>query len=74
MVNAFAQSVVYQADVMTHDNQEKKIYVGVTANEFIKDRYRDHIKSIRNEKYLCDTELSKYISKLKTGKRNFDIR
>ena len=67
------QSVVYQADVTTHDNQEKKIYVGVTANEF-KDRYQNHIKSFRNEKYSCDTGLSKYIWKLKTAKRNFDIK
>ena len=67
------QSVVYQADVTTHDNQEKKIYVGVTANEF-KDRYRNHMKSFRNEKYSCDTELSKYIWKLKTAKRNFDMK
>ena len=38
------KSVVYQADVTTKNNGERKSYIGITANES-KQRYRNHLKS-----------------------------
>ncbi len=49
-----------------------KHYIGMTANTF-KERYRNHIKSFNHKRYSNDTELSKYIWKLKDNKQDFDI-
>ena len=38
-------------------------YVGMTGNSF-KTRYYNHIKSFKNNRYIIETELSKYIWKL----------
>ncbi len=38
-----------------------------------KERYRNHIKSFNHKRYSNDTELSKYIWKLKDNKQDFDI-
>ena len=45
----------------------KQIYIGVTANDF-KTRYTNHLKSLRNEKYKHETELSKHVWNLKKRK------
>ena len=47
-------------------------YIGMTASTF-KERYRNHIKSFNHKRYSNDTELSKYIWKLKDNKQDFDI-
>ena len=65
-------SVVYEAKVTTADNNEAKRYIGVTGGTF-KSRYRNHAKSFSNRKYQNETELSKYIWKLKDAKRTFAI-
>ena len=52
---------------------DAKVYVGVTANSF-KERFRNHTKSIKNERHGNETELSKYIWKLKRAKRSYDIK
>ena len=45
----------------------------MTASTF-KERYRNHIKSFNHKRYSNDTELSKYIWKLKDNKlQDFDI-
>ena len=44
-----------------------------TANSF-KERFRNHTKSIKNERHGNETELSKYIWKLKRAKRSYDIK
>ncbi len=49
-----------------------KHYIGMTASTF-KERYRNHIKSFNHKRYSNDTELSKYIWKLKDNKQDFDI-
>ena len=67
------KSVVNKAEVTTADNQEKKVYIGVTANAF-KERYRNHRKSFKNWKYANETELSKFVWKLKTANRNFTTK
>ena len=43
----------------------------MTASTF-KERYRNHIKSFNHKRYSNDTELSKYIWKLKDNKQDFD--
>ncbi len=49
-----------------------KHYIGMTVSTF-KERYRNHIKSFNHKRYSNDTELSKYIWKLKDNKQDFDI-
>jgi hypothetical protein len=65
-------SLVYQAEVTTRDNGEIKHYVGMTANSF-KERYRNHQKSFTNATYKNETELSKYIWKLKQTTFHFNL-
>ena len=67
------RSVVYKAEVTSTDNNTTQTYIGVTANDF-KTRYRNHLKSLRNEKYKHETELSKHVWNLKKENRQFSIR
>ena len=67
-----AKSLVYKAEVST-DKDNAKVYIGVTANSF-KERFRNHTKSIKNERHGNETELSKYIWKLKRAKRSYGIK
>ena len=64
--------IVYQAEVTTTDDSHTKYYIGMTANRF-KERYRNHQKSFRKEKYANETELSNYIWNLKRQKKDFTI-
>ena len=54
--------VVYQANVIT--NNECKEYFGTVEGEF-KLRYNNHTMSFRHKEHVNDTELSKYLRKLK---------
>ena len=56
--------IVYKAEVTSTDNNTTQTYIGVTANDF-KTRYRNYLKSLRNEKYKHETELSKHVWNLK---------
>ena len=67
------RSVVYKAEVTSTDDNTTQTYIGVTANDF-KTRYRNHLKSLRNEKYKHETELSKHVWNLKKENRQFSIR
>ena len=67
------RSVVYKAEVTSTDDNTTQTYIGVTANDF-KTRYRNHLKSLRNEKYKHETELSKQVWNLKKENRQFLIR
>ena len=70
------ESIVYKAKVATRtaNNQpEKKIYIGITAGDF-KTRYRNHTKSFRHEEYNNNTELSKYVWKLKSENNQYTIK
>ena len=58
--NCSETNVMYISEVSADDNGGKKIYIGMTANDF-KQRYRNHLKSINNEEYKDETELSKHI-------------
>ena len=69
----FTRSVVYKAEVSSTDDNTTQTYIGVTSNDF-KTRYRNHLKSLRNEKYKHETELSKHVWNLKKENRQFSIR
>ena len=70
--NCLATNVIYKAVVTTTDNTQSKEYIGMTANEF-KQRYRNHQKSFRDDKYENETELSKYVWSLKKNDRSFNL-
>ncbi len=61
-----------KATITTSNTNSTKHYIGMTASTF-KERYRNHIKSFNHKRYSNDTELSKYIWKLKDDKQDFDI-
>lgn len=65
-----ATSIVYKANVTT--NYKNLSYYGACEGEF-KTRYNNHTKSFRLRKYQNETELSKYIWKLKDNKTKFQI-
>ena len=67
-----AKDLVYQAEVTTKNNNERKTYIGMTATTF-KDRYRNHKKLFDDIKYKNDTELSKYVWNLKLNKKLYKI-
>ena len=52
--------IIYQADVSNNVDNETKFYYGLTETSF-KERYGNHKKSFKYEKYKYETELSKYI-------------
>ena len=58
------QCMVYKAEVST--NTTYKEYYGASEGEF-KSRYNNHRQSFRNISHINDTELSKYLSKLKAN-------
>ena len=67
-----AKSLVYKAEVST-DKDDAKVYIGVTANSF-QERFRNHIKSIKNERHGNETELSKYIETEKYMAQPWDLK
>ena len=64
------RSVVYKATIQ-HDDQ-KKTYYGLAGGTF-KDRYRNHVKSIKHEQYKNETQLSKYIWNLKGANKKYTL-
>ncbi len=58
--------------VTTSNTNSIKHYIGMTAST-LKERYRNYVKSFNYKMYSNDTELSKYIWKLKDNKQDFDI-
>ena len=59
--NCLTTSVFYKAEVTSTEDNTTQTYIGVTANDF-KTRYRNHLKSLRNEKYKHETQLSKQLT------------
>ena len=51
-------SVIYRADVGIDSNNKDKFYSGLADTTF-KERYRNHIKDYKHEKYGNNTELAK---------------
>ncbi len=66
------KDLVYQAEVTTKDDNDRKTYIGMTATTF-KDTYRKHKKSFGDIKYENETELSKHVWKLKLSKKQYKI-
>ena len=66
------KDLVYQAEVITKEDNDIKTYIGMTATTF-KDRYRNHKKSFEDIKHENDTELSKHVWKLKLDNKQFSI-
>ena len=65
--------IVYQATVTTRGvTGTTETYVGLTATDF-KTRWRNHQMSFKHEKRRNDTELSKYLWKLKEKKEGYSI-
>jgi len=65
-------NVIYSAEIINENTQESKVYIGICETEF-KTRYRNHQKALKNRKYEKDTELSKYVWKLRDEEINFNI-
>ena len=60
--NCLETAIVYKATI--RHGSEERIYFGLAGGTF-KDRYRNHVKSLKHEKYKNETQLSKYIWELK---------
>jgi hypothetical protein len=56
--------VIYRADVTNLNSNENKFYIGLAETTF-KERYGNHKKDIKHEKYKNSTELAKYVWSLK---------
>ena len=63
--------IIYKADVET--DIMKSSYYGTCEGEF-KTRFNNHTKSFRLRKYENDTELSKYIWKLKDANTSYSLK
>ena len=66
------KDLVYQAEVITKEDNDIKSYIGMTTATF-KDRSRSHKKSFEDIKHENGTELSKHVWKLKLEKKQFSI-
>ena len=62
---------VYKTEVGA--NNGKRLYYGASEGEF-KTRYNNHTKSFRSRRYCNESELSKYIWKLKDNNTNFILK
>ena len=63
-------AILYQVTVEANDKTKK--YIGITGGTF-KQRYNNHKKSFRNEKFKKETQLSKYIWNLKKNNIQYKI-
>lgn len=66
-----SKSIVYKAEVKS--GNIVKQYIGLAGNTF-KERFNNHTKSIRLEKYKKETELSKYVWDLKDKGKEYEIK
>ena len=66
-------SVKHRADVVNDSNDEEKFYFGLADTTF-KERYRNHIRDFKHEKYENSTELAKYIWQLKCDNISFSVK
>ena len=69
--NCLVESVVYKATIK-HE-RVSKVYIGLAGNTF-KQRFNNHKKSFRHERYANETELSKYVWSLKKRNTVYDLR
>ena len=68
-----AKNIIYQATVVTaQPNPQTHTYIGLTSTTF-KERFANHKKSMKHEKYQTSTSLSQFIWDLKEKDVGFDI-
>ena len=67
------RTIIYRADVSNDENSNKKFYLGL-ADTLFKERYINHTRDFKHEKYENCTELAKYIWQLKRNNINFSIK
>ena len=67
------KNLIYKAVVTTKEDNEAKEYIGMTANRF-KERYGNHKKLLSDPKYENETELSKYLWKLKYAGKSHSVK
>ena len=65
--------VIYQATVTTEDDGSKETNIGLTKNVF-KERFNGHKTTFRHSNKRNNTELSKYVWKLKEQERPYNIK
>ena len=70
--NCLRESIVYQATVITEDNNPPQTYVCLTENSF-KTRYSNHKMSFSHSRKRFTTELSKHIWHLKDNESKFKV-
>ena len=68
--NCLSSFIIYKATVSLE--KEQVAYIGLTSTTF-KKRYNNHNKSFNHEKYENETELSKYVWKLRKKNSKFSI-
>ena len=64
--------VIYRADVTNEANNDQKFYFGLAETTF-KERYNYHKRDVKHIKYQYNTELTKYIWKLKNNSIQYNI-
>ena len=67
-----SNNIIYNTEVENTSRNETKVYIGLTEHPF-KQRYSNHMQSIRHEKYGNSTKLSKYVWQLKKAGKKFKI-
>ena len=67
------KSLVYRAEISTDDPKDERFYIGASSS-FFKERYANHLKSIRHEKYGNETTLSTYFWNLKAKGKEPNIK
>ena len=58
--------------MVNKSNDEEKFYFGLADTTF-KERYRNHIRDFKHEKYENSTELAKYMWQLKRDNISFSV-
>ena len=70
--HCLTKSVVYRGDISTNDPVETRFYIGSCSSTY-KDRYANHLKSFRHERYSKETTLSTYFWKLKASGKDLSL-
>ena len=68
-----SKDIVYKATISTCNTNNMKHYIGMTSSTF-KERFRNDIKSFNHKKYSNETELSKYVWRLKENNTDYTIK
>ena len=67
------KSIVYRAEISTNEQKDTRFYIGSCSSTF-KERFSNHLKSIRHERYGKETTLSSYFWRLKAKGKDPTIK